>query len=123
MCTANVTPQELVQAKSRVAGSLVMSMQTIGQQAGFRVDGILNDYPMDYYDDYPARVGQVTADQVRNVMARYVRDGQMTIIVVAPAEQAKSQLDRLGPVDVVPMPARRNGAATEPAQDLLKPAA
>ena len=38
----------------RVAGGMVMGMQTIGQQAGFRVDGILNDYPIDYYDTYPA---------------------------------------------------------------------
>ncbi len=116
MCAADVTPQELIQAKSRVAGSLVMSMQTIGQQAGFRVDGILNGYPIDYYDNYPAQVAKVTAGQVRDVMSKYVKDAQMTIVVVAPAEQTKSQLERLGPVEVLPMPARRNDAATEPAR-------
>ena len=122
MRSANVTTDELAQARTRVAGQMVMSMQTIGQQASFRVEGILNDYPVDYYDQYPARIAEVTADQVREVMSRYVKDGQMTIIVVAPAEQVKSQLEKLGPVEVVPMPAHR-GAATQPAPELLKPAA
>ncbi len=124
MRNAEVTPAELLQSKSRVAGSMAMSMQTIQQQASFRVDGILNAYPIDYYDMYPAKVGEVTAEQVRDVMSRYVKDGQMTIVVVAPAEAVKAQLERLGTVEVVPMPSLRNGAATQPATpDLLKPAA
>ena len=48
-----MTAAELAEAKSRVAGGMVMDMQTIGQQAGYRVDGILNGYPIDYYDKYP----------------------------------------------------------------------
>jgi zinc protease len=112
-----VTPVELTDAKKRVAGSMVMSMQTIGQHAGFRVDGILNDYPIDYYDKYPARIAQVGAGQVRDVLGKYVKDDEMTIVVVAPAEKVKEQLGRLGVVEVVPMPAKRPGVfpATQPA--------
>ena len=54
----NVTDRELAEAKTRVAGGMVMGMQTIGQQAGYRVDGILNGYPIDYYDTYPEHVAQ-----------------------------------------------------------------
>jgi len=123
----NVTGDELSEAKSRVAGGMVMAVQTIQQQAGYRGDGILNDYPIDYYDKYPARIAQVKADEVREVMKKYVLDDAMTIVVVAPAEQVKKQLEKLGPVEVVPMPAKREGAAaatTKPAdKELLKKAA
>ena len=123
----NVTDAELAEAKTRVAGGMVMAVQTMGQQAGYRSDGILNDYPIDYYDKYPARIGQVSAEQVRDVMKKYVLDDAMTIVVVAPAEQTRPQLERLGHVEVVPMPAKREGAAaatTKPAdRELPKKAA
>jgi zinc protease len=125
MRSAPVSEQELSEAQSRVAGGMVMSMQTIGQQAGMRVDGMLNNYPVDYYDKYPQRIGQVTRDQVQQVMQKYVNDGEMVIIVVAPADAVKDQLKRLGEVEVVPMPALRDGVGIEKKDDptLLKKAA
>jgi zinc protease len=123
MRNAPVTPNELAEAQSRVAGGMVMSMQTIGQQAGFRVDGILNGYPIDYYDVYPARIGAVTSGQVQEVMKKYVKEGEMVIVVVAPAASVKEQLEKLGDVEVVPMPALREGAAPKEEPQLLKKAA
>ncbi len=89
MCRAPVTPEELREAKTRVAGGMVMRIQTIGQQAEYRGSVILNDYPVDYYDTYPKQIGAVTAREVQQVMDRYVRDNQMQIVVVAPAEKVK----------------------------------
>src|SRR5213078_717485 len=66
--TADVTPVELAEAKSRVAGG--------------RVETLLNGYPIDYYDVYPQKIAQVTADQVREVMKHYVDDGRMLVVVV-----------------------------------------
>ncbi len=122
MRAADVPQQELDEAKRRVSGSMVMSMETIAAQAGLRSDGILNGYPIDYYDVYPSKISAVTADQIRAVMNKYVDDSAMTIVVVAPASETLEQLKRLGDVQVIPMPAKR-GAATQPAApDLLKPA-
>jgi zinc protease len=125
MRNAPVTEKELAEAQSRVAGGMVMSMQTIGQQAGMRVDGILNNYPVDYYDTYPRRIGQVTREQVQQVMQKYVKDGEMVIIVVAPADAVKDQLKQLGEVEVRPMPALREGTGIEQKDEpqLLKKAA
>jgi predicted Zn-dependent peptidase len=121
----NVTDAELKEAKMRVSGSTVMSVQTIGQQADRRGDGILNGYPIDYYDKYPERIGQVMPDQIRDVMNKYVDPDRMTIIVVAPAEKVKEQLEKLGEVEVRPMPSKRGKAATQPSEDkeMLKKAA
>jgi zinc protease len=125
MKKAPVTEKELAEAQSRVAGGMVMSMQTIGQQAGMRSDGILNNYPIDYYDKYPARIGQVSREQVQQVMQKYVKDGEMVIIVVAPADAVKDQLKRLGEVQIRPMPALREGTGIEQKNEkqLLKKAA
>jgi len=116
MKTSEVTPQELTEAKSRVAGAMVMELQTAASQAQRRIDQILNQYPIDYYDKYPQRVAEVTAEQVREVMNKYVKDDAMTIVVVAPAKLVRSQLEKLGEVEVVPMPAHREAAATQPAK-------
>jgi zinc protease len=123
MRKANVSDSELAEAKSRVKGSMVMQEQTIDQQAGYRVEGILNGYPIDYYDQYPARVGEVTAKQVRAVVDKYVKEGEMTIVVVAPAAGVQVQLERLGKVQVVPMPAKRTHAAQSAGEKAMKKAA
>ena len=121
MRDADVTPEELATAKTRVSGSMVMGMQTIGQQASLRMDGILNGYPIDYYDNYPTHIDAVTADQVRAVMDKYVNEGQMTIVVVAPADEVKQQLEKLGQVEVRPMPSHRDGGTQPGTPELLKP--
>ena len=111
----NVSATELAEAQRRVSGSMVMSMQTIDQQATLRTEGILNGYPPDYYDVYPQHVLAVTADQIREVMNQYVDPDQMAILVVAPAAEVKDQLQKFGLVTVMPMPAKRagNGATTQ----------
>jgi zinc protease len=118
-----VTAAVLTEAMMRVSGGMVMGMQTIGQQAGYRVDAILNDYPIDYYDVYPQTLDAVSAKQVRDVVSKYVKDGEMVIVVVAPADAVKDQLKRLGEVEVVPMPAKREGAKDLGKNELLKKAA
>jgi zinc protease len=119
MRTADVTDKELNEAKTRTIGLMLMGMQTIQQQASYRVDAILNGYPIDYYDVYPEKVSAVTAEKVRELMKKYVDTARFDVVVVAPAEKVKAELEKLGDVQVVPMPAKRDGGK-EPG-DLLKP--
>jgi zinc protease len=110
MRTADVTPQELAEAKTRTAGAMCMEMQTIAQQAGRRIDQILNNYPLDYWDQYPKKIAEVQASQVRQAMTRHVTpDDRMIFVVVAPAAVVKDQLDKLGDLEVMPMPLNREG--------------
>jgi predicted Zn-dependent peptidase len=114
-----VKPTELAEAKSRVAGGMLMDTQTIEQQRDRRVDAILNNYPIDYWDKLPSRVAEVTAEQVQAVMNKYVKDDAMTIIVIAPAKEVKEQLEKFGKVEILPMPSDRT-AATRPSSEMLK---
>ena len=100
--TTPVPDDELSEAKKRVAGQMLMQMQTIDQQASRRLVAILNNYPVDYYDVYPDRIAKVSADDIKTVMNQYADESKMTIIVVAPATTVKTQLEKLGDVTVVP---------------------
>jgi zinc protease len=116
-----LTDEQLTEAKRRVTGLMVMRMQTVSAQAGMRTDAILNGYPTDYYDVYPQHINAVTADQVRAVMDKYVKDDAMTIVVVAPAAAVKEQLEKIGPVTVLPMPLMRGkDATTKPSDEMMK---
>ena len=115
-----LTDAQLADAKRRVTGSLVMSMQTVTAQAGMRLDGLLNGYPADYYDDYPQHINAVTPDQVRAVMDKFVKDDALAVVVVAPAALVKGDLEKLGPVTVLPMPLDRTAGPTT--NEMVKPA-
>jgi zinc protease len=105
--SAPVSASQLADGQRRVTGSMVMEMQTIGQQAGRRVDVELNDYPHDYFDVYSGKINAVTSDQLKDVMSKYVDPSKFVIVVVAPAEKVKAQLETLGEVKVLEMPMKR----------------
>ncbi len=117
MCGTAVREQELREAKSRVIGGMVLGTQTISQLAGYRAEVMLNGWPGDYYDAYPAKIAAVTVEQVQAVMKRYVKDDRVILVVVAPAEKVKEQLAKFGEVEVVRMPAQRKEAGPEGGDD------
>ncbi len=101
-----MTDRELADAKLHMAGAMLMSMQTIEDQASRRVLCILNDYPIDYYDVYAKRLSKVTVEDIKTVMDKYVNENHMNVVVVAPAAAVKTQLEKLGTVEVVPAPSK-----------------
>lgn len=111
MKAQTVTPEELAEGKSRIVGGMALSMQTIAQQTGRRIDIILNGYPLDYFDVYPKKIESVPAEALQDLMRRYVDQSKMTIVVVAPAKAVKDQLVPLGTVEELPMPMKRPGMA------------
>ena len=121
MRQANVTDAELADAKRRVAGGMVMQMQTIGQQADRRLEGILNGYPADYTTSTRRRSvgGDGRSDQ--SAMEKYVDPKIMQIVVVAPAEQSREKLGALGEVKVEPMPGKAAREENKASQRLGMP--
>lgn len=106
MRSADITDEELKAAALRSAGAMVMETQTVSQQAGRRLDTVLNDWPTNYWEGYAAKIGGVTKDQVRAVMSKYTAPDNAVIVVVAPAS-VKDQLTPFGEVEVLPMPLAR----------------
>lgn len=105
MARGEVSPTEVTEAKLRAVGSLVMGMQTIGDQAAQRARGILNGYPADYYDTYGEKLAALGPDDIAAVLRQYVAGRPMVIAVVAPAAEVQEQLEALGEVTVIAPPA------------------
>jgi zinc protease len=109
MRAAEITDDELDRAKSRSIGAMVMSMQTVQQQAAQRTEILLNGWPDDYYEQVPARVSAVTKEDVLKVMQRYTDPSNAVVVVVGSADDVAPQLKGLGDVEIVPMPALPDG--------------
>jgi zinc protease len=77
-----VTDQELADAKTYLSGSLALSLDSSGAVAGLLRQLQIDRQPRDYLDRRAALIGAVTADDVRRVARRVVRDEAMTTIVV-----------------------------------------
>lgn len=107
MATEPVSDEELAEAKRRVTGSLVMSTQTVLQQAGLRASIEINDYLPDYYDRYAGNIAAVTKEDVERVMREFAGPGSLSIVVVGPAEAVVPQLEPFGEVQTVSMPLAR----------------
>ncbi|MEM1013294.1 MAG: pitrilysin family protein, partial [Planctomycetota bacterium] len=114
MASESVSEEELVDAQRRVAGSLVLSQQTVGQLANLRGNILLNGYPLSYFNDYGQKIAGVDVQDVQNVIASYATPDLLSIVVVAPADAVKTQLDQIGDVTVVPMPLARQPEAMTP---------
>lgn len=110
---------ELAEGKSRIVGGMALQMQTIAQQTQRRIDMILNDYPLDYFDVYPQKINSVSAEQVRDVLRKYVDETKAVVVVVGPARQMRQQVTPLGDVEERPMPMKRPGMEPPTEEGLL----
>ncbi len=79
---AGVTEQELAEAKAYLGGSLPVSLDSSGSIAGLLHSMQIDGLPRDYLDKRPSLIGAVSADDVRRMARRLLRDDMMTTIVV-----------------------------------------
>lgn len=96
-----VDAEELATAKNYLSGVFVMRIETqdglAGQLAAVKLLGL----PVDYLEQYTARVRAVEPAQVRAAAARYIDPDPASIVVVADASAAANQLEPFGDVTVV----------------------
>jgi zinc protease len=77
-----VSETELADAKTYLRGSLALSLDSSGAVANVLHQLQVDHQPRDYLDRRAALIGAVTADDVRRVARRLLRDEAMTTIVV-----------------------------------------
>jgi zinc protease len=95
------TEKELTEAKSYLTGSYPLNFETPGQIAGQLLNIDLHNLGADYIEKYRSRVEAVTTEDVKRVAQKYLRPDDMNIVVVSRAEDVKSQLESLGPIEVL----------------------
>jgi predicted Zn-dependent peptidase len=108
----DVTPAELSAAKAYLAARDVVqcegSMQRVVRRLVREIGTVAGDVgEEDRVPDaglYDSRIENVTADDVRDVIEKYVRPQAMTVVVVAPAAIVAGPLAKVGDVQVIAPP-------------------
>lgn len=98
-----VPEAELADARSYMAGTFPLALQTTDGLAGKLSSLAMYGLPDDYYDTYPDRLLAVTAEQVRDAARRRLMPDRAAIVVVGDAQQLRGPLEALGigPVQVI----------------------
>jgi len=98
-----VPDAELADARSYMAGTFPLALQTTDGLAGKLSTLAGYGLPDDYYDTYPQRLLAVTAEEVREAARRRLMPDRAGVVVVGDAQQLRGPLEALGvgPVQVI----------------------
>jgi predicted Zn-dependent peptidase len=97
-----VDPVELERAKAYLALGLAGEFETTGQMAGQIEDLLRFGLPMNYYDDYIAKIMAVTVPDVQRVARQYLQPDRFTVVVVGDLATIRPGIEalNLGPISV-----------------------
>jgi zinc protease len=92
MASGEVTAEELNVARDYLAGVFVIGSETPGQIAGRVTNAAFYSLPDDYNQTYPAKVRATTAEQVRQMAARYFNAGDQDLVLAGNASAFREAL-------------------------------
>ncbi len=92
--------EEFDAAKSFLAGSFPLRIETAGQIADEIARAELIGLPIEYVKEFRERIMAVTADDVQRVAQRYIQPERATIVVVGDAHEVLPMIESIAPVDV-----------------------
>lgn len=91
-----IKPEELHNAKEKLKGTFIMSLERPETVARFALNLITQDLPKDFYTNYLKSVDALTVDQVQNASNYFIKPNNLRIFVAGKASQFADQLDTLG---------------------------
>ena len=97
-----VTDEELDKAKRYLRGTFAIGHQTPEAMAESLADIAFYGLPRDYYDTYLDRVTAITKDDVTRVGARFPYEN-LVVLVLGKASEVLKDLEKIGPVTVLPL--------------------
>lgn len=102
-----VTPGELQDARTYLAGVFPLSLQTTNGVASRLAELLVYDLPLDYFEGYRDRILEVGAEQVLAAARTHLRPDELAVVIVGDAATIVAPLEELAlaPVTVVPPPA------------------
>jgi zinc protease len=97
-----VTPAELAEATSYIAGVFGLQIETADAVAGRVLSAALYGLPADYWQTYRDRVRKITAAEVSAAVQKHLNPDQLSIVAVGNASGFAKMLEGLGRVAIVP---------------------
>jgi len=95
-----VPESELEESKRAIVAGFALSLEDPGQLLDYAITQKIYGLPADYWDTYPAKIMNVTAEQVQRVARQYVVPDALKIVAVGDASKIKPVLEKYGPVEV-----------------------
>ncbi|MCU7613018.1 insulinase family protein [Chryseobacterium sp. GMJ5] len=93
---STVKPEELANAKAKLKGSFIMSLEQPATIARFAVNQKVQDLPDDFYTNYLKSIDKVTAADVSNAVKTTVLPNQSRIFIAGKASEISEGLEKLG---------------------------
>lgn len=95
-----VPADEFDGARSYLAGSFPLRLETAGQIAGQIAQAMLLGLPVEYVSEFPERIMAVTPADVQRVAREYVQPERAAIVVVGDARQVLPMIEPIAPVSL-----------------------
>ena len=91
---------ELDDARRSVVAGFALSLEHPDQLLNFAEEQKIYNLPAEYWDNYPAQISAVSADDVQRVSRKYIDPATMQIVGVGDAQKIGPVLRKYGPVSV-----------------------
>ncbi|PJJ63005.1 M16 family metallopeptidase [Chryseobacterium geocarposphaerae] len=93
---SSVKPEELENAKAKLKGSFIMSLEQPATIARFALNQKVQDLPADFYTNYLKSIDKVTAADVTNAVKATILPNQSRIFIAGKASDISEGLEKLG---------------------------
>jgi zinc protease len=95
-----VPESELEENKRSIVAGFALSLERPDQLLDYAITAKVYKLPADYWDTYPAKIMNITAEQVQRVARKYIVPDDLQIVAVGDAVKLKPVLDKYGTVQV-----------------------
>jgi len=93
---STVKPEELENAKAKLKGSFIMSLEKPETIARFALNQKVQDLPSDFYTNYLKSIDKVTAADISNAVKTTILPNQSRIFIAGKASDISEGLEKLG---------------------------
>lgn len=93
---SNVKPEELANAKAKLKGSFILSLEQPATIARFAVNQKIQGLPDDFYTNYLKSIDKVTAADVSGAVNSTIMPNQSRIFIAGKASDISEGLEKLG---------------------------
>jgi predicted Zn-dependent peptidase len=95
-----VSEAELTAARRAITASFALSLEQPARILNFAVTREIYHLPDDYWESYPAKIMQVSADDVQRLARKYLNPDAMQLVAVGDGRRIYAALEKYGPVEM-----------------------
>lgn len=93
---STITPKELENAKAKLKGSFIMSLEDPKTVADFAVNELIHQLPKDFYANYLKSIDKVTLSDVSNAAKSYILPKNARIFIAGKVSEIAEGVEKLG---------------------------